>query len=38
MHGLMPRSRLVVIDGAGHLPPLERPDETTAALRRWLEE
>jgi pimeloyl-ACP methyl ester carboxylesterase len=38
MHALMPRSRLVVIDGAGHLPPLERPAETTAALRRWLEE
>lgn len=38
MHALMPQSRLVIIDGAGHLPPLERPDETTAALRRWLEE
>lgn len=38
MHALMPQSKLVVIDGAGHLPPLERPNETTAALRRWLEE
>ncbi len=38
MHALMPQSRLVVIAGAGHLPPLEKPDETTAALRRWLEE
>lgn len=38
MQALMPQSRLVVIKGAGHLPPLERPDETTAALRRWLEE
>jgi pimeloyl-ACP methyl ester carboxylesterase len=38
MHALMPQSRLVVIEGAGHLPPLERPKETTAALRRWLEE
>lgn len=38
MHELMPQSRLVIIEGAGHLPPLERPDETTAALRRWLEE
>jgi pimeloyl-ACP methyl ester carboxylesterase len=38
MHGLMPQSRLVIVDGAGHLPPLERPVETTAALRRWLEE
>jgi pimeloyl-ACP methyl ester carboxylesterase len=38
MHALMPQSRLVVIPGAGHLPTLERPQETTAALRRWLEE
>lgn len=38
MHALMPQSRLVVIDGAGHLPPLEKPAETTAALRRWLED
>jgi pimeloyl-ACP methyl ester carboxylesterase len=38
MHGLMPQSRLVIVDGAGHLPPLERPGETTVALRRWLEE
>jgi pimeloyl-ACP methyl ester carboxylesterase len=38
MHELMPQSQLVVIDGAGHLPPLERPNETTVALRRWLEE
>lgn len=38
MHALMPQSRLVVIDGAGHLPLLERPDETLAALRRWLED
>lgn len=38
MHNLMPQSRLVIIEGAGHLPPLERPIETTAALRRWLED
>jgi len=38
MHALMPQSRLVIIPGAGHLPTLERPFETTAALRRWLEE
>ncbi len=36
MHALMPQSRLVVVDGAAHLPTLERPVETTAALRRWL--
>ncbi|MBY4893531.1 alpha/beta hydrolase [Rhodobacteraceae bacterium N5(2021)] len=37
MHGLLPNSTLTIIDGAGHLPTLERPVETTAALRRWLE-
>lgn len=38
MHALMPQSRLVIVEGAGHLPTLERPVETTSALRRWLEE
>ena len=38
MHSLMPQSRLVIVDHAGHLPTLERPVETTAALIRWLEE
>jgi pimeloyl-ACP methyl ester carboxylesterase len=38
MHELMPQSRLVIIEAAGHLPTLERPNETTAAMRRWLEE
>jgi pimeloyl-ACP methyl ester carboxylesterase len=38
MHDLMPQSQLVIIEGAAHLPPLERPMETTAALRRWLED
>ena len=37
MHRLIPGSTLVVVEGAGHLPTLERPIETTAALRRWLE-
>jgi pimeloyl-ACP methyl ester carboxylesterase len=36
MHRLMPQSRLVVIEGAGHLPPLERPTETLHALKDWL--
>jgi pimeloyl-ACP methyl ester carboxylesterase len=38
MHALMPQSQLAIIAGAGHLPTLEKPDETTAALIRWLEE
>jgi pimeloyl-ACP methyl ester carboxylesterase len=38
MHGLMPGSTLTIIEDAGHLPTLEQPLETTAALRRWLEE
>lgn len=38
MRDLIPRSRLEIIDDAGHLPTLERPDATTQALRRWLED
>lgn len=38
MHAMMPQSHLIVVAGAGHLPTLEKPFETTAALRRWLEE
>lgn len=37
MHSLLPNSDLVVVDHAGHLPTLEQPDETNAALKRWLE-
>lgn len=37
MHALMPQSEFVVVQNAGHLPPLERPIETAAAMRRWLE-
>ena len=37
MHALMPQSRLEVIERAGHLPTLEQPQQTTAALTRWLE-
>jgi len=29
-------SRLVVIDNCGHMAPLEKPAEVSAALRRWL--
>jgi len=31
-------SRLVVIDECGHMSPLEKPDEVSEALRRWLSE
>jgi pimeloyl-ACP methyl ester carboxylesterase len=30
-------SQLVVIETCGHMSPLEKPAEVTAALRRWLE-
>jgi len=36
MHDLLKGSELCVIEDAGHLPTLERPEETTAALVRWL--
>ena len=37
MHDLIPGAELVTINRAGHLPCLENPVETTAALQRWLE-
>jgi YbgC/YbaW family acyl-CoA thioester hydrolase len=36
MATLIPGARLVVIPGAGHVPPLERPSETTAEIREFL--
>lgn len=36
MHELIPGSRLVLIDGAGHLPVLERPEATNDAMEEWL--
>jgi 3-oxoadipate enol-lactonase len=36
MATLIPAARLVVIPGAGHVPPLERPSETTAEIREFL--
>jgi pimeloyl-ACP methyl ester carboxylesterase len=36
MHELMPQSRLHIVAGAAHLPPLEQPDTTLRALRDWL--
>ncbi|WP_037311576.1 alpha/beta fold hydrolase [Ruegeria halocynthiae] len=38
MHDLLQHSALEVIEGAGHLPTLEQPQRTTAALIRWLED
>lgn len=37
MLDLIPGAHLEIIDGAAHLPTLEKPNETTAALARWLE-
>lgn len=37
MADLLPNATLTIIDGAGHMPTLEKPQETNAALARWLE-
>jgi pimeloyl-ACP methyl ester carboxylesterase len=37
-HAAMPGSRLVVLDGVGHFPPLEAPHELTLQLRAFLDE
>lgn len=33
----IPGSALVIVEDSGHLPPLERPRATSAALRYWLQ-
>ncbi len=33
----IPNSELVVVDNCGHMSTMERPEEVTAALQRWLE-
>ncbi|WP_426954937.1 alpha/beta fold hydrolase [Muricoccus radiodurans] len=38
MQSALPDARLAVIEGAGHLPHLERPDAFNAALRPFLDE
>ena len=38
MHALIPGSRLEIIEGSGHLPTLEQPEESSRALAQWLEE
>jgi pimeloyl-ACP methyl ester carboxylesterase len=34
---LIPKAEVVTLAGAGHLPPLEVPEEFTGTLARWLE-
>jgi len=36
MHALVPDSTLVVLPDCGHLAPMEKPDEVSAAMRDWL--
>ncbi len=36
MHDLVKDSTLTIIEGAGHMPTLEMPADTTAALSLWL--
>jgi pimeloyl-ACP methyl ester carboxylesterase len=36
MAAAIPGARLAVIPGAGHLPPVEQPEATTASLRQFL--
>tara|TARA_R110002094_G_scaffold817_2_gene4580 strand:+ start:319 stop:1029 length:711 start_codon:yes stop_codon:yes gene_type:complete len=36
MAELIPFAELVVLENSGHLPTLEQPSETTAALRTWM--
>lgn len=38
MHDLMPHATLKILKNAGHLPTLEQPDDTTAAIDAWLQE
>jgi pimeloyl-ACP methyl ester carboxylesterase len=37
MANLIPDARLEIIENAGHMPTLEQPEITNAALKRWLE-
>ncbi len=36
MRDLVPGAVLEIVEDAGHLPPLEQPQATTAAIERWL--
>lgn len=37
MAAAIPGAVLTLLDDCGHLPPLERPEGVTAALRKWLQ-
>ena len=36
MHALAPHARMVVIERAGHMAPMEEPEAVAAALADWL--
>ena len=36
VHHAMPASQLVILDATGHCPNLSAPDETAAAIRKFL--
>ena len=38
MAGLIPNAQLSIIENAGHLPTLERPEHTTQVMRDWLDQ
>lgn len=33
---LVPHARLVIVEGAGHMAPVEQPDAVAKALRQWI--
>ncbi len=38
MRDLIPNATLVVVEDAGHMAPMERPDAVAQALRNWLQD
>ena len=37
LHRAMPLSQFVVIEGAGHMTTMEKPEEVTILMRKWIE-